>query len=202
MIKRFFFISIILLLSNFNELKAVTYNSEPKIFIEELVSDAIKTLSDKSISQEEKNLVIEKIAKENVDINALALYTLGSVRKTLDPNIVSQYQKLFEKYFLKTLTSRLIDYSSQKFEVLGSDQKSSNYTIVNSRIVESIKTPEIKVDWRIYTKDPQKPLIRDLIIEGLSLARTQKEEFASILNSNDNDINALLVRLSEFTKKK
>ena len=202
MIKRFFFISIILLLSNFNELKAVTYNSEPKIFIEELVSDAIKTLSDKSISQEEKNLVIEKIAKENVDINALALYTLGSVRKTLDPNIVSQYQKLFEKYFLKTLTSRLIDYSSQKFEVLGSDQKSSNYTIVNYIIVESIKTPEIKVDWRIYTKDPQKPLIRDLIIEGLSLARTQKEEFASILNSNDNDINALLVRLSEFTKKK
>ena len=125
---------------------------------------------------------------------------MGSIRKTLDPNIISKYQELFEKYFLKTLTSRLNDYSSQKFEVIGSEQKSSNYTIVNSKIAESVKSPEIKIDWRIYTKNPQKPLIRDLIVEGLSLARTQKEEFASILNSNNNDINILLERLIEFTK--
>ncbi len=200
MIKKFFFASIIFFLFNQAVLNAVTYNSEPKIFVEELVQDAIKTLSDKSIPEEEKNLIIERIAKENVDINALGLYTLGSIRKTLDPNIISKYQELFEKYFLKTLTSRLNDYSSQKFEVIGSEQKSSNYTIVNSKIAESVKSPEIKIDWRIYTKNPQKPLIRDLIVEGLSLARTQKEEFASILNSNNNDINILLERLIEFTK--
>ena len=200
MIKKFFFASIVFFLFNQAVLYAVTYNSEPQIFVEELVQDAIKTLSDKSIPEEEKNLIIERIAKENVDINALGLYTLGSIRKTLDPNIISKYQELFEKYFLKTLTSRLNDYSSQKFEVIGSEQKSSNYTIVNSKIAESVKSPEIKIDWRIYTKNPQKPLIRDLIVEGLSLARTQKEEFASILNSNNNDINILLERLIEFTK--
>ncbi len=200
MIKKFFFVSIIFFLFNQAVLNAVTYNSEPKIFVEELVQDAVKTLSDKSIPEEEKNLIIEKIAKENVDINALGLYTLGNIRKTLDPIIISKYQELFEKYFLKTLTSRLNDYSSQKFEVIGSEQKSSNYTIVNSKIAESVKSPEIKIDWRIYTKNPQKPLIRDLIVEGLSLARTQKEEFASILNSNNNDINFLLERLIEFTK--
>ncbi len=200
MIKKFFFASIVFFLFNQAVLNAVTYNSEPQIFVEELVQDAIKTLSDKSIPEEEKNLIIERIAKENVDINALGLYTLGSIRKTLDPNIISKYQELFEKYFLKTLTSRLNDYSSQKFEVIGSEQKSSNYTIVNSKIAESVKSPEIKIDWRIYTKNPQKPLIRDLIVEGLSLARTQKEEFASILNSNNNDINILLERLIEFTK--
>ena len=200
MIKKFFFASIVFFLFNQAVLNAVTYNSEPQIFVEELVQDAIKTLSDKSIPEEEKNLIIERIAKENVDINALGLYTLGSIRKTLDPNIISKYQELFEKYFLKTLTSRLNDYSSQKFEVIGSEQKSSNYTIVNSKIAESVKSPEIKIDWRIYTKNPQKPLVRDLIVEGLSLARTQKEEFASILNSNNNDINILLERLIEFTK--
>ena len=172
----------------FNILSAVTYNSEPKIFIQELVNDAIKTLSDKSITSEEKNNVIEKIAKENVDIKALGLYTLGKIRKNLDENSINNYQDVFQKYFLKSLTSRLTDYSSQKFEVLDSEQKSSNYTIVKSKIAESIKSPEIKVDWRVYTKNPQKPLIRDLIVEGLSLARTQKEEFASILNSNNNDI--------------
>ena len=200
MIKKFFFVSIIFFLFNQAVLNAVTYNSEPKIFVEELVQDAIKTLSDKSIPEEEKNLIIEKIAKENVDINALGLYTLGSIRKTLDPIIISKYQELFEKYFLKTLTSRLNDYSSQKFEVIGSEQKSSNYTIVNSKIAESVKSPEIKIDWRIYTKNPQKPLIRDLIVEGLSLARTQKEEFSSILSSNNNDIKALIDNLNNFVK--
>ena len=177
---------------------AVTYNSEPKFFIQELVDDAIKSLSDKSLTEEEKKEVIEEIALENVDIKALGLYTLGNIRNNLDENTMSNYQELFQKYFLKSLTSRLTDYASQKFEVYGSEQKSSNYTIVNSKIVESLKSPEIKIDWRIYTKNPQKPLIRDLIVEGLSLARTQKEEFASILNSNNNDVNVLINKLQEF----
>ena len=180
---------------------AVTYNSEPKIFVQELVDDAVKSLSDKSLTQEEKNDAIEKIALENVDIKALGLYTLGSIRKDLDEDTMNKYQELFQKYFLKSLTSRLTDYSSQKFEVFDSEQKSSNYTIVNSKIAESIKSPEIKIDWRVYTKNPQKPLIRDLIVEGLSLARTQKEEFASILNSNNNDVNALINKLQEFISK-
>ena len=197
--KLFFFASVIFLY--YNSVLAVTYNSEPKIFIQELVDDAIKTLSDKSISSEEKYAVIKKIALENVDIKALGFYTLGKIRKDLDESKLNKYQELFQSYFLKSLTSRLTDYSSQKFEVIESEQKSSNYTIVKSKIAESVKSPEIKVDWRVYTKNPQKPLIRDLIVEGLSLARTQKEEFASILNSNNNDINALLGKLEEFVSK-
>ena len=137
---------------------------------------------------------------ENVDIKALGLYTLGSIRKDLDENTINKYQELFQKYFIKSLTSRLTDYSSQKFEVFDSERKSSNYTIVKSKIPESLKSPEINIDWRIYTKNPQKPLIRDLIVEGLSLARTQKEEFASILNSNSGDINALFKVLEQFSK--
>ena len=195
--KRLFFL-IPILYFYFTSIIAVTYNSEPKIFIQELVDDAIKSLSDKSLTEEEKKEVIEEIALENVDIKALGLYTLGNIRKNLDENTMSKYQELFQKYFLKSLTSRLTDYASQKFEVYGSEQKSSNYTIVNSKIVESLKSPEIKIDWRIYTKNPQKPLIRDLVVEGLSLARTQKEEFASILNSNNNDVNALMNKLQEF----
>ena len=177
---------------------AVTYNSEPKIFIQELVDDAVKSLSDKSLTEEEKNEAIKKIALENVDIKALGLYTLGSIRKNLDENTINKYQELFQKYFIKSLTSRLTDYSSQKFEVFDSEQKSSNYTIVNSKIAENLKSPQIKIDWRVYTKNPQKPLIRDLIVEGLSLARTQKEEFASILNSNNNDVNVLINKLQDF----
>ena len=195
--KRLFFL-IPILYFYFTSIIAVTYNSEPKIFIQELVNDAIKSLSDKSLTEEEKKEVIEEIALENVDIKALGLYTLGNIRNNLDENTMSNYQELFQKYFLKSLTSRLTDYASQKFEVYGSEQKSSNYTIVNSKIVESLKSPEIKIDWRIYTKNPQKPLIRDLVVEGLSLARTQKEEFASILNSNNNDVNALMNKLQEF----
>ena len=178
-----------------------SYNSEPKIFIAELVNDAIKTLSDKNVSIAEKNKKIEIIALENVDIEALSMYTLGPIRKTLERTMLEKYQNLFEKYFLKSLTSRLTDYSSQKFEVLRSEQKSETYTIVSSKIVESSSQPEIKIDWRVYTKDPARPLIRDLIVEGLSLAKTQKEEFASILNSNNNDINILLSKLEEFIKK-
>ena len=192
----FFLIPVLYLY--FSPIIAVTYNSEPKIFVQELVDDAVKSLSDKSLTKEEKNEAIKKIALENVDIKALGLYTLGSIRKDLDENTMNDYQELFQKYFLKSLTSRLTDYSSQKFEVFDSEQKSSNYTIVKSKIAESLKSPEINIDWRIYTKNPQKPLIRDLIVEGLSLARTQKEEFASILNSNNNDVNVLINKLQEF----
>ena len=195
--KRLFFLIVLLFLVP-NNLYPVSYNSDPKIFITELVEDAIKTLSDDSLSIRDKNQMIEKIATENVDIKALGMYTLGDLRKTLDAKTLEEYQDLFEKYFLKSLTSRLSDYSSQKFEVTGADQKSEKYTIVNSRISESSTQPEIKVDWRVYTKDPLKPLIRDLIVEGLSLARTQREEFASILNSNNNDIKVLFSKLENF----
>lgn len=181
---------------------AVTYNSDPKIFITELVGDAIKILSDKSISKEDKAKAIEKIALENVDIKALGMYTLGDARKNQDQSILEEYDRLFEKYFLKSLTSRLTDYTSNKFEVLDAEQKSAKYTIVQSKIIASNDKPEIKIDWRIYTKDPLKPLIRDLIVEGLSLARTQKEEFSSILNSNNNDINFLFEKLREFNSRK
>ena len=184
----------------FNNSFASTYSNDPKLFVKELVEDAIKTLGDKTIPRADKNKKIEEIALNNVDIEALGMYTLGEIRKSLDSETVKKYQELFEKYFLKSLTSRLTDYSNQKFEVLSADQKSDNYNIVSSRLVESASQPEIKIDWRIYTKDPSKPLIRDLIVEGLSLARTQKEEFASILNSNNNDINILFSKLEDFIK--
>ena len=175
-----------------------SYNSDPKIFITELVEDATKTLSDKSISKADKAKKVEAIAIENVDIYAIAMYTLGNVRKTLDKDTLAKYQEIFKKYFLKSLTSRLTDYSEQKFEVVGADQKSETYTIVNSRIIKTSSQPEIKIDWRVYTKDLTRPLIRDLIVEGLSLAKTQKEEFASILNSNNNDIEILFAKLEKF----
>ena len=175
------------------------YSSDPKEFVEELVTEAISKLSDKSLSTEEKADFIEGVAIENVDIKALGLYTLGELRKSADKEIIGQYQIAFEKYFLKSLTSRLKDYSSSNFLITGFDQKSSNYTIVNSKIVPDDGKPEIKIDWRIYTKNKDKPLIRDLIVEGLSLARTQKEEFNSIIQNNDNDINALFKALENFT---
>ena len=187
------FVTLILVSTN-----SFSYSPEPKALITELVNDAIKTLSNKNISKIDKTKKIETIALENVDINALGMYTLGEMRKTLDQDTIKKYKVLFEKYFLKSLTSRLTDYSEQTFEVTSADQKSEIYTIVRSRIIENSAQPEIKIDWRIYTKDPTKPLIRDLIVEGLSLAKTQKMEFASILNSNNNDINILFLKLKEF----
>ena len=174
------------------------YSANPRDFVNELVNDAITKLADKNLNKEQKSLFIKNIALENVDINALGLYTLGELRKSSNEIDLSNYQKTFEKYFLKSLTSRLSDYSTSKFEILGDDKKSANYTIVNSKVIPDNGDPEIKIDWRIYTKNPEKPLIRDLIVEGLSLARTQKEEFASILNSNNNDINILIIKLKEF----
>ena len=158
-------------------------------------------LSDKNLSEEEKSTFIKNIALENVDIKALSLYTLGELRKSTNKNNLENYQQAFEKYFLKSLTSRLTDYSSNKFEIINAEKKSSNYTIVKSKITQNVDQPEIKIDWRIYTKNPDKPLIRDLIVEGLSLARTQKEEFSSILSSNNNDIIFLIDKLEEFNNK-
>ena len=189
-----YFFSIFLFLHS--SLKA--YSSNPKEFINELVNDAISTLSDKNLNDEQKASFVENLALENVDIKALGLYTLGELRKSSSEENILMYQKSFEKYFLKSLTSRLTDYSTSKFEILEEDKKSSNYTIINSKLSPSDGGPEIKIDWRIYTKNPDKPLIRDLIVEGLSLARTQKEEFASILSSNNNDIKILIIKLEEF----
>ena len=177
---------------------SLAYNSNPKEFINELVSDVLNKLSDKDLNTEQKASFIEEVALEHVDINALGLYTLGELRKSSNESDISNYQKAFEKYFLKSLTSRLTDYSSSNFQILSEDKKSSNYTIVNSKITPLDGGPEIKIDWRVYTKNPEKPLIRDLIVEGLSLARIQKEEFASILSSNNNDIKILISKLEEF----
>ena len=196
--KRLFLVIVLIFLTEPSY--SVTYNSDPKIFVTELVDDALKILSDKTTSSDEKANKIEEIALGNVDIKALGMYTLGDLRKSLDTSKLNQYNIAFERYFLKSLTSRLSDYSSNKFEVLEAEIKNSNYTIVKSKIVENSDQPEIKIDWRIYTKDKLRPLIRDLIVEGLSLARTQKEEFASILNSNDGDINALYEALEKFAK--
>ena len=185
---------------NFNT-NAIPYSTEPQEFVNELVNDAINKLSDKSLTIEEKSKYIEKIALENVDIKALSLYTLGELRKSSKKNDLKNYQIAFEKYFLKSLTSRLSDYSSSKFEVTDFEKKSVNYTIVNSEVTPQEGNPQIKIDWRVYTKQVDKPLIRDLIVEGLSLARTQKEEFASILSSNNDDINILIKKLDEFSQK-
>ena len=174
------------------------YSSDPKEFVQELVTEAIEKLSDKNLTNDEKAKFVEKVAIENVDINALGLYTLGELRKSSNESDLMNYQVAFEKYFLKSLTSRLTDYSSSKFEVVESEKKSATYTIVKSIINPEDGGPNVKIDWRIYTKNPEKPLIRDLIVEGLSLARTQKEEFSSILSSNNNDIKILIKKLEEF----
>ena len=176
------------------------YSSNPREFVDELVNEAIDVLSDKNLNKEQKIAFVEKIALENVDIKALGLYTLGVLRKSSSNEDLKNYQSSFKKYFLKSLTSRLTDYSSSKFEILGDDKKSVNTTIVNSKVTPIDGGPEIKIDWRIYTKNPEKPLIRDLIVEGLSMARVQKEEFASILSSNNNDIKKLINKLDKFTQ--
>ena len=191
----FYLVAILLIFQT----SVFSYSSDPKLFIKELLDEAIAKLSDVNLDKDEKAKFIENVALENVDINALGLYTLGELRKSSDPQSINKYQEAFTKYFLKSLTSRLVDYSSSKFEILDMDKKSSNYTIVSTKVVPSDGSPEIKIDWRVYTKNPDKPLIRDLIVEGLSLARTQKEEFSSILSSNNNDIGALIEKLDEFS---
>ena len=170
---------------------------EPDVFVQSTVNRASEILS-KDISKEEKINQLKVIAKETVDIRGVGFYSLGSARKNLDNNEKKKYLELFEDYFLKSFSSRLSEYSNPKIDVQDKDVLNKNYTIVKSILIATSDRPEIKIDWRIYTKNPDNPLIRDLIIEGLSLARTQKEEFASILNSNDGDINALYEALEKF----
>ena len=172
---------------------------QPDVFVQSTVNRASEILS-KNISKEEKTNSIKNIAKETVDIIGVGFYSLGSARKNLNDNQKQKYFDLFEDYFLKSFSSRLSEYTNPKIEVQSKKIINENYTIVNSVLVSTSDRPEVKIDWRIYTKNPDNPLIRDLIIEGLSLARTQKEEFASILNSNDGDINALFKTLENFTK--
>ena len=193
--KKIFFILLIL---NLSLLKA--FAVEPDVFVQSTVNRASEILA-KNISQEEKINNLKLIAKETVDIKGVGFYSLGSARKNLNDQQKIQYFKLFEDYFLKSFSSRLSEYTNPEIDVLSKKVLSENYTIVNSILRGTTERPEIKIDWRIYTKNKDNPLIRDLIIEGLSLARTQKEEFASILNSNDGDINALFKTLGEFTKE-
>ena len=189
------FVVVFLYLFNYN----YSYSIEPEIFVQSTVNRASKILSE-NISKEKKMDELRLIAKETVDIRGIGFYTLGSVRKTLNDDQKKRYAILFEEYFLKSFSSRLAEYTNPEIDVQSKEILSENYTIVNSLLKGTPERPEVKIDWRIYTKKPENPLIRDLIIEGLSLARTQKEEFSSILNSNDNDINALFKTLEEFSK--
>ena len=175
-----------------------SYSIEPDVFVQSTVNRASSILS-KNISKEDKINELKVIAKETVDITGVGFYSLGSARKTLDENQKIKYSELFESYFLKSFSSRLAEYTNPEIEVQGKEVLNENYTIVNSLLIGTSDRPEVKIDWRIYTKNPDNPLIRDLIIEGLSLARTQKEEFSSILNSNDGDIKILFKTLEEFS---
>ena len=192
--KKFFIILLLinLFINNSNSIEA-------DVFVQSTVNRASEILS-KNISKEEKISGLKIIAKETVDIRGIGFYSLGSTRKVLNESQKQKYFDLFENYFLKSFSSRLSEYTNPKIEVQGKNVINKNYTIVNSILVGSTDRPEVKIDWRIYTKKPDDPLIRDLIIEGLSLARTQKEEFASVLSSNDNDIKALFKILEEFSK--
>ena len=176
-----------------------TFSIEPDIFVQSTVNRASQILS-KDISKEEKINELKSIAKETVDIKGVGFYSLGPARKNLNDNQKNKYSNLFEAYFLKSFASRLAEYTNPEIEVKDKKILNENYTIVNSLLIGTSERPEVKIDWRIYTKNSNNPLIRDLIIEGLSLARTQKEEFSSILNSNDGDINVLFKTLEEFSK--
>jgi len=181
---------------------STTFNSfsiEPDIFVQSTVNRASKLLGE-DISKNQKIEKLKIIAKETVDIKGIGFYTLGKKRKSLNEQEKKRYAELFEEYFLKSFSSRLAEYTNPEIDVQSKERLNENYTIVNSILKATNERPEIKIDWRIYTKNPENPLIRDLIIEGLSLARTQKEEFASVLNSNNDDIEALFKVLEEFSK--
>ena len=196
--KRIFVLTLFFLisLSNFN----LAYSISPDVFIQSTVNRASQVLSE-NISKDEKINKLKIIAKETVDIRGVGFYSLGSARKKLNDDQKNTYSNLFENYFLKSFSSRLAEYTNPEIEVKNKQVLNTNYTIVNSILIATSDRPEVKIDWRVYTKNPDNPLIRDLIIEGLSLARTQKEEFTSILNSNEGNINALFKILEEFSKK-
>ena len=190
---------ILIIIFLLNSLSTNGFSLEADVFVQSTVNRASQVLST-NLSKEEKIIQLKSIAKETVDIKGVGFYSLGSARKNLDDNQKAKYSKLFEDYFLKSFSSRLAEYSNPEIEVINKEVLSKNYTIVNSLLIATSERPEVKIDWRIYTKNPDNPLIRDLIIEGLSLARTQKEEFSSILNSNDDDINVLFKTLEDFSK--
>ena len=176
-----------------------TLSIEADVFVQSTVNRASKVLSE-NLSKDEKINKLKIIAEETVDIKGIGFYTLGPIRKELNKNQKEEYTKLFREYFLKSFSSRLSEYTNPEIDVLSKEVLSENYTIVNSLLKGTSERPEVKIDWRVYTKNPDNPLIRDLIIEGLSLARTQKEEFSSILNSNNNNINILFKTLIDFSK--
>tara|TARA_B100000963_G_C22332666_1_gene539366 strand:+ start:67 stop:657 length:591 start_codon:yes stop_codon:yes gene_type:complete len=189
---------LLALLIVFFSISSVSYSIEPDIFVQSTVNRASKLLGE-DISKNEKIEKLKLIAKETVDIKGIGFYTLGAKRKSLNGEEKERYSKLFEEYFLKSFSSRLAEYTNPEIDVTNKEKLNDSYTIVNSILKATKERPEINIDWRIYTKDPNNPLIRDLIIEGLSLARTQKEEFASVLSSNENNIEALFKVLKEFS---
>ena len=193
-IKIFSFLFLISLLIN------PLFAKEPSLLITQIVNEASIILSS-SDPVESKIIKLNNIAETNVDIDGIGMYTLGKYRKILNEDQKLKYKKLFKSYFLKSFSSRLVDYSDPKISVISEKKLNDNYTIVNTLLEATSKNPEIKIDWRIYTKNPYRPLIRDLIVEGLSLARTQKEEFKSIIQNNDGDINYLFKSLEEFIIK-
>ena len=193
--KKFLFLFLFLISST-----TYTLAKDPSVFISEITASA-STILKKDISIDEKANELIRIAEQNVDIDGIGLYSLGKHRKSIDTNQLEQYKSIFREYFLKSFSSRLSQYSDPKINVISQNVINDKYTIVSSVLVETDERPEIKIDWRVYTKDPSNPLIRDLIIEGLSLARTQKEEFNSVIQSADGDINALLKNLQNFNLK-
>ena len=193
-IKKIFYFAIFLIFY-----QTSSFSIEPDVFVQSTVNRASAILS-KNIDKDKKINELKLIAKETVDIKGVGFYSLGSARKNLNDEQKNKYSNLFEQYFLKSFSSRLAEYTNPEIEVKSKEKINNNYTIVNSILVATNERPEVKIDWRIYTKNPESPLIRDLIIEGLSLARTQKEEFSSILNSNDGKIEALFKSLEEFSK--
>tara|TARA_B100001245_G_scaffold75472_1_gene53495 strand:+ start:164 stop:766 length:603 start_codon:yes stop_codon:yes gene_type:complete len=198
--KNFFIIVFFIFFTVVLENKSYAYSSDPKQFISEIVDEAKKILVE-SNSKEFKTKNLSELALKTVDIKGIGYYTLGNYRKKLSDEQMAKYSSLFKKYFIKSFTSRLTDYSDPKIDVLGVEVLNSKYTIVRSLLLGTDKKPEVKIDWRVYTKDPNNPLIRDLIVEGLSLARTQKEEFASVLETNNGDVTKLFITLEEFINK-
>ena len=180
--------------------KSFAYSSDPKQFIQEVV-DEVKKILIETNTKEFKTTKLSEMALKTVDIKGVAYYSLGHYRKELNDKQLKEYLTLFEKYFLKSFTSRLTDYSEPKIDVLSTEVLNPKYTIVKSVLLATDKRPAVNIEWRVYTKNPDKPLIRDLIIEGLSLARTQKEEFSSVIESNDGDVIKLFITLKEFAAK-
>ena len=191
-----FFLFSIIFITNINS----SFSIEPDVFVQSTVNRAAKTLGG-NLTKAERVDKLKEIARETVDISGIGFYSLGKHRKVLSSAQLENYKKVFEEYFLKSFSSRLAEYSNPEIEVNSKEKINDNYTIVSSTLLATDTRPEVKIEWRVYTKNPENLLIRDLIIEGLSLARTQKEEFSSIINSNDGKIEALLKNLSDFSAK-